>query len=121
NRQLTHNVVVVAIFGGAVHGQTRDTYGCHVHHAWADDAVPADAALLGEVIMERAEARQILRRKAVLSVQRVAHPQIVASWQHVINPNGTLVRDVMFISSVAIVVAVNAGPDDSGLPHHRSA
>ena len=99
-----------------MHRQARDRYGCHVDHARIDNAVPGDAALLREVVVERAEARQILGHEAVLSAKGVACPQVVAWRQRMINPDRSLVCVVMRIARVGVVVTVNAGSNECRLP-----
>ena len=119
NSQLTDDVVAVAVFGGPVHRQARETDGCHVHHARVNDAVPADAGLLGQIVMERAEAGQILGHEAILSADGIAPPQAVAPSQRVIDSDRALVRRVMRNARVGVVIAVHAGAYDRGLSHHR--
>ena len=103
------------------HGQARHRKCGDVHKIRRKDTVPVQAALLREVVVARAEARKIDGHKAVLRAERVARGKRAVARENLIHAGRSLVVDVMLISNVEIIVAIDASGDDAGRAHHGAA
>src|SRR2546426_8298669 len=72
NSELRHNVVSEAVLRSTMHRQPRNSNAGHVHDSGTNDAIPADGAVLGHVVVNGAEPRQILRHETPLTAKRIA-------------------------------------------------
>src|SRR5215470_17493384 len=97
NPQLGDDVVVLAVLRRPVHREPGDRDRRDVHYARADDAVPTDAAVLREIVVDGSEAGQVLRHKSVLPAERIAREQAVAARERVVKTDRALVGDVTFV------------------------
>ena len=113
------DVARVAVFRRAVHREARGGDGGDVHHLRVDDASPPDDAVLREVVVERAEAGEVLRREAALAAERVAREQRVAAFECLVEAERALIGDVVRVACVHIVVTVHARADHGRRAHHR--
>src|SRR5689334_4514011 len=100
-----------------MHRQARKSDRSQIDNVRADDASPANGTVLREVVVNRAEARQVLRREAALTAKRITRKQTIAAAERLIEANRCLISYVMLVADVEIVVAVDAGADDSRRAH----
>ena len=89
--KLRNDVIGETIFRSAMHRQSRDRDVENVHESRTEDPAPADGTVLREVIVIRAEARQILRYEATFAAERVARKKIVASVKCLIESDRPLI------------------------------
>src|SRR5678816_941069 len=104
-----------------MHGQARKTNGGNVHQGWSDDAIPANDGVLGQVIVECAKPRKILRRKTIFAAKGITSEKIVTALEYMVKANCRLIGDVVLISHIEIVIAVNTRTDYCRYAHHRHA
>src|SRR5205807_8157444 len=121
NAKLADNVVEVGILLVPAHHQPGKGDAGDIDHARADHACPGDAAMLGEIVVKRTEARQVLRHEPIFATQRVTPSQTVRIGKGVIHPYRALVVAVEFVAIIKVVVAVWARAEHGGRAHHRHA
>src|SRR5262245_22904179 len=104
-----------------MHRQPRHRNRSYVDDAWVYDSRPGNAALLGEVIVEGAKARQVLRRETAFAADRITGSETVSARQQLVNADGALISKMMFVTHVGVVIAIDAGAHDSRRTHHGHA
>ena len=80
NSQLGNNVVREAVLGSTVHRQPRNRYVGHVHNGRTDDAIPADRAILREVVVKGAETGQVLGHETFFAARGISRENAVATF-----------------------------------------
>src|SRR6185369_17411246 len=104
-----------------MHRESRYRNLTYVYNSRTDHTGPGNAAVLCQIVMKGAKARQVLRHETVFAAERISRGHSVAALEHLIDAESGLIGVVLFISDVGVVVAVNAGAHHRRRAHHRHA
>ena len=83
--------------------------------------IPSHSAVLGQVIVISAKAREVLGHETALAAKRVARKQTVSPFERMIETRRGLIGDVVFAPRVEIVVAVCTAANYLRNSHRRHA
>ena len=117
--QFGNDIVLAVVFRGVVHAQARNSERSRIQNSGRDHAVPGDVHVLRHVVVQYAESRQVLRRKAILTAYGVAANQTVSPIEDPIDAQRALVRYVMVIADIVVIVRIHSTTHDRRLAHHR--
>src|SRR4030095_1954284 len=104
-----------------MHRESRDRDLTYLYNSRTDHAGPGNAAVLCQIVMKSAKARQVLRHKTVFAAERISRCNSVTALEYLIDAESGLIGVVPFISNVGVVIAVNAGAHHRRRAVHRHA
>src|SRR4029079_1323093 len=104
-----------------MHRESRYRNLTYVYNSRTDHTGPGNAAVLCQIVMKGANARQGLRHETVFAAERISRGHRVAALEHLIDAESGLIGVVPFVSDVGEVVAIDAGAHYRRRSHHRHA
>src|SRR5215831_2463259 len=104
-----------------MHGQTRDRDRADIHNLRTEDVRPGYTPLLGQVVMQRAKARQVLWHEPLFAAERITRRETVTALKHLVDAKSRLIRVVPFFTNISVVVAIDARAYDCRRAHHGHA